>query len=170
MKKLFLALLISVATPVLCSTSVFAATKPAVPKVPVGAKFTGIDYSGVYSCVGNNAKIGSYNLVVTFAINKSHSHGKLGRYDLTVETENAVTYGGQAITNGNDMALTIEIVDGNAIIFSTGIARLKALKNKRFSYINQYYESKQITNTAAANNTGNDGTENCIMQTPEGKL
>ena len=170
MKKLFLALLISVTTPVLCVTSVVAATKPVVAKAPVPVKFTGTDYSGVYSCVGSNAKIGSYNLVVTFAINKSHSHGKLGRYDLTIETENAVTYGGQAITNGNDMALTIEIVDGNAIIFSTGIARLKALKNKRFSYINHYYESKQITNTAAATNTGNDGTENCIMQTPEGKL
>ena len=170
MKKLLLALLISFAAPVLCTTSVLAATKPAASKSPAAAKFTGTDYSGVYSCVGNNAKIGSYNLVVTFAINKAHSRGKLGRYDLSIETENAVTYGGQAITNGTDMALTIEIVDGSAIIFSTGIARLKALKNKRFSYVNQYYESKQITNTAAATNTGNDGFETCIMQAPQGKL
>jgi len=158
MKKILFTLLFAATTNALCATNAVTA-KPAV-----AAKFTGTDYSGVYSCTGNNAKIGSYKLLVTFSMNKTHSHGKIGRYDLNIETENATTYGGQAIVNGNNMALTIEIVDGNAIIFSTGIAQLKHLKNKRYSYINQYYESKQITNTSGANNTGNDGSEDCAMQ------
>lgn len=167
MKKTLLTLLVAITTQTLIATSAFAATKPAT------AKFTGTDYSGVYSCAGNNAKIGNYNLLVTFAINKAYSHRNLGRYDLTIETENSTTYGGQAMVNGNDMALTIEIVDGNAVIFSTGIARFKSLKNKRFSYSNYYYESNQITNTgetkAEPKNTGNDGSENCVMQKPKVK-
>lgn len=163
MKKIFLALIIAAATQALSINSAFAVTKTA-PAKPAPTKFTGVDYSGVYSCVGSNAKIGSYNLLVTFVMNKSHSHGKLGRYDLSVVTENATTYGGQASVNGSDMAITIEIVYGNAIIFSTGIARFKPIGKKRYSYVSQYYESKQITNTPAANNTGNDGIESCEMQ------
>lgn len=166
MNKIFLTLLIAVTTQAFSATSALAAPKPA-------AKFTGTDYSGVYSCAGNNAKIGSYKLLVTFAINKTYSHRNVGRYDLTIETENSTTYGGQAIANGKDMALTIEIVDGNAVIFSTGISRFKHLKNNRFSYTNHYYESNQITNTgetkAEPKNTGNSGLENCVMQKPKTK-
>lgn len=166
MNKILLTLLIAVTTQALYATSALAASKSA-------AKFTGTDYSGVYSCAGNNAKIGSYNLLVTFVMNKPHSHRNVGRYDLSIETENSTTYGGQAIVNGSDMALTIEIVDGNAVIFSTGIARFKQARNKRFSYTNHYYESNQITNTgetrAEPKNTGNDGSENCVMQKPKTK-
>lgn len=167
MNKIFLTLLVAITTQLLCTTSALAVSKPAA------AKFTGTDYSGVYSCAGNNAKIGSYNLLITFELNKAYSHRNLGRYDLTIETENSTTYGGQAIVNGSDMALTIEIVDGNAVIFSTGIARFKQAKNKHFSYINHYYESNQIANTgetkAEPKNTGNYGTENCVMQKPKAK-
>ena len=162
--KVFLTLIFAVTTLSLWTTTAPAASK----SKSASTTFTGTDYSGVYSCVGSNAKIGNYELLVTFLINKSHSHGKLGRYDLTIETENSITYGGQAIANGMDMALTIEIVDGNAVIFSTGIARFKQLKNKRFSYINHYYESNQITNTgetkAEPKNTGNYGSESCVKQ------
>lgn len=156
--------LITTLTTALIFTNALAATQTA------GAKFTGVNYSGVYECVGSNAKIGNYNLLVTFALNKSDSHGNLGRYDLTVETENATTYTGHAIANGRDMALTIEFADGNASTYSTGIARLNPLKNKRFSYINRYYESNQATastepnKTKSGRNTGNDGTESCVMQ------
>ena len=164
MNKTFLTILFAVTTHILWSASALAASNSKT----VLTKFTGTDYSGVYSCVGSNAKIGNYELLVTFVINKSHSHGKLGRYDLTIETENSITYAGQAIADGIDMALTIEIVDGNAVIFSTGIARFKQLKNKRFSYINHYYESNQITNTgetkAEPKNTGNYGSESCVKQ------
>ena len=155
MNKTFLTLFFAITTHIIGTTTALAAAS---------AKFSGTDYSGVYSCVGSNAKIGNYELLVTFAINKSHSHGNLGRYDLSVETENSITYGGQAIVNGVDMALTIEIVDGNTMTYSTGIARIKQSKNKRFSYINRYYESDQTTNTLQINSTGNYGSENCVKQ------
>lgn len=162
MNKILLKILITVTIQALYTTSVLAASKP------TAAKFTGTDYSGVYSCVGNNAKIGNYNLLVTLQLNKMYSHRNLGRYDLTLETENSTTYAGQAIAKGSDMALTIEIIDGNAVIFSTGIARFKKIGNKRFSYVNHYYESNQIINTgetkAEPTNNGNDGSENCVMQ------
>ncbi len=166
MKKSLLTLL-TILTTTLCSTSVLAATKSA------GAKFTGIDYSGVYSCTGSNAKIGNYKLLVTFTMNKLHSHGNLGRYDLSIETENSTTYSGHAIANGADMALTIEIVDGVTSTYTTGIARLKPARNKSFSYVNRYYESNQITDITQpnrekiSNDIGNDGHEICVMQKPK---
>lgn len=138
----------------LFSTQSFAAT----------IKFTGTDYSGVYACKGSNAKIGSYELVATFLMNKSNSRGNIGSYDLTIETENATTYTGQAIANGNNLAITIEIVDGNNLAYSTGVASLKLLKPKRYTYINQYYESQQTNSTSEVKNTGNYGLERCVMQ------
>ncbi len=154
MNNTFLALLVIVTTNFLWTTSSLAAS----------TKFTGTDYSGVYSCVGSNAKVGNYELVVTFLINKSNSRGNTGRYDLTIETENSTKYRGQAIANGDDMALTIEIVDGNNLAYSTGIANLKQLKNKRYSYINKYYESNQASNSSEINDMGNYGSENCVMK------
>lgn len=161
MTKIFSALLIAVITNVLWTTNAPAASTAAQ------AKFTGTNYSGVYSCVGSNANIGNYELLVTFLINKPNSHGNLGRYDLTIETENSTIYGGQAIVNGSDMAITIELVDGNTMTYSTGIARLKKSTNKRFSYINRYYESNQVTNSSETSGAGNYGSENCVMQKPQ---
>lgn len=153
MNNTFFALVIIVATSFLCATNAMAASK----------KFTGIDYSGVYSCKGSNAKVGSYKLVATFSINKSNSHGNIGNYDLTIETENATIYSGQAITNGKEMALTIEITDGDSLAFSTGIAHLTPIKNQRYRYTNRYYESTHSSNRVG-NSAGNYGSENCLMQ------
>lgn len=148
------ALTVIIAINCLFSTQSLAVTK----------KFTGTDYSGVYACKGSNVKIGSYELVATFLMNKSNSRGNIGSYDLSIETENATTYSGQAIANGNNMAITIEIIDGNNLAYSTGVASFKLLKPKRYTYINQYYESHQATNTSDVKNIGNYGLERCVMQ------
>ncbi|MEO7345335.1 MAG: hypothetical protein ABIU85_10930 [Methylotenera sp.] len=153
MNNTFLALVIIVVTNFLWTTNSMAASK----------KFTGIDYSGVYSCMGSNAKVGNYKLVATFLINKSNSHGNIGNYDLTIETENSTTYSGQAITNGKEMALTIEIIDGDNLAYSTGIAHLTPLKHQRYRYTNRYYESNLGSNRSGSD-SGNYGSENCIMQ------
>ena len=153
MNNTFFACVIIVASNFLIATNSMAASK----------KFTGIDYSGVYSCMGSNAKVGSYKLVATFLINKSNSHGNIGNYDLTIETENSTIYSGQAITNGKEMALTIEITDGDSLAFSTGIAHLTQLKPQRYRYTNRYYESNLSSNRSGSG-SGNYGSENCIMK------
>lgn len=128
-------------------------------------KFYGTDYSGVYACKGSNAKVGNYELTVTFSLNKANSSGNLGHYDLSVQTENATTYTGQAIVKGSDMALTIKFVDGNKLTYSTGLAKFKRIyiEERRFAYTSEYYESDH-TNTHAENKPGNNGSEECIQK------
>lgn len=131
------------------------------------AKFYGTDYSGVYSCKGSNAKVGDYELTVTFSLNKSNSSGNIGNYDLSVQTENPTLYTGQAIVKGNDMALTIKFLDGNKLTYSTGLAKFKRIyiQERRFSYISEYYESDANANAHAnTNKPGNFGSEVCIQK------
>lgn len=154
MNNRFLALMIIVTINFLWTINALAAPK----------KFTGTDYSGVYSCKGSNVKIGNYELIANFVINKSNSRGNIGSYDLTIETENSTTYSGQAIANGNNMAITIKIIDGSNQAYSTGVANLKQFKPKRYSYIHHYYESNQTTNSSETNSTGNYGSESCVMR------
>ncbi len=160
MNNRFLALIALVGINCLCSMQTLAVTK----------KFTGTDYSGVYACKGSNVKIGNYELVATFLMNKSNSRGNIGSYDLSIQTENATTYSGQAIANGSNLAITIKIVDGTHLAYSTGVASINLLKPKRYSYINQYYESHQTTSTSEIKHTGeikstgNYGVERCVMQ------
>lgn len=144
--------------------ALFSINALAAPK-----KFTGINYSGVYACKGSNVKIGSYELVVTFTMNKANSRGKIGSYDLNIETENATQYNGRAIANGKDLAMTIAIVDGDTLTYSTGIAIMQPVNSKRFSYVNQYYESKQTTLTSDNTDAGNYGFERCMMLKPKVK-
>jgi len=135
--------------------------------VAAPAKFYGTDYSGVYSCKGSNAKVGDYELTVTFSLNKANSSGNIGNYDLSVQTENPTAYTGQATVKGNDMALTIKFVDGNKHTYSTGLAKFKRIyvEERRFSYRSEYYESDTKANANPdAEKPGNFGSEECIQK------
>jgi hypothetical protein len=135
--------------------------------VAAPAKFYGTDYSGVYACKGSNAKVGDYELTVTFSLNKANSSGNIGNYDLSVQTENPTAYTGQAIVKGNDMALTIKFVDGNKHTYSTGLAKFKRIyiEERRFSYMSEYYESDTGANANAnSDKPGNFGSEECIQK------
>jgi hypothetical protein len=128
-------------------------------------KFNGTDYSGVYACKGSNAKVGNYELTVTFQLNRNNSNGNIGNYNLSVQTENSTVYTGQAIVKGNDMALTIKFTDGNKPTFSTGLAKFKRvyIEDKRFSYLNEYYESGPASNNADSK-LDNFGSEECLQK------
>ncbi len=135
--------------------------------VAAPAKFYGTDYSGVYACKGSNAKVGDYELTITFSLNKANSSGNIGNYDLSVQTENPTAYKGQAIVKGSDMALTIKFIDGNKHTYSTGLAKFKRIyiEERRFSYMSEYYESDANANAnASADKPGNFGSEVCVQK------
>lgn len=120
--------------------------------------FTGINFSGTYECKGNNEQVGDYQVTAIFKLNRISSHDKIGAYDFSTDTENAVIYRGQAIANGTKLALSYKYKEGRYIEYSTGIAEMKKIGRNRWSFRNIYYEPDD--------NGGNYGYEDCVMQTP----
>lgn len=120
--------------------------------------FTGINFSGTYECKGNNEQVGDYQATAIFKLNRISSHGKIGAYDFSTDTENAVIYRGQAIANGTKLALSYKYKEGKYIEYSTGIAEMKKIGRNRWSFRNMYYEPDD--------NGGNYGYEDCVMQAP----
>ena len=118
--------------------------------------FEGPNFSGIYSCKGNNNKVGEYEILATLKLNRANSHGNFGVYDFTTETENEVVYKGQAIANGYKMALTFNLTNRRTAEFSTGIADVSRVTSKRWAYTNNYYEPDE--------SGGEYGKEYCLMQ------
>lgn len=145
MKKQFLLALI--VTPSILSNFAHAKTN-----------FKGNDFSGLYACKGNNNKVGDYEVMATLKLNRLSSQGTFGAYDFNTETENSLVYKGQAIANGNKLALTFNLSDGITAEYSTGIAEIKKISPNRWAYTNHYYEPDD--------SGGDYGTEYCVMEQP----
>lgn len=128
----------------------FASAAFAVPK------FTGQNYSGEYVCKGSNDIVGEYEVFVTLKLNRISSYGKFGVYDFSTETENNVVYFGQAVANGNRMALTFKLSEAKHAEYSTGIGEFRSIGKNRWAFRNQYYEPDD--------SGGNYGSEDCAMK------
>ncbi len=120
--------------------------------------FKGENYSGEYVCKGKNETVGEYEVFVTLKLNRISSYGKFGVYDFSTETVNNVIYFGQAVANGNRLALTFKLSDAKHAEFSTGIGEFKAIGKRRWAFQNSYYEPDD--------NGGNYGNEYCAMKKP----
>ncbi|MGB4811626.1 MAG: hypothetical protein WBP13_03965 [Methylophilaceae bacterium] len=118
--------------------------------------FDGVNYSGEYLCKGTNESVGDYAVTVSLKLNKLSSQGKLGVYDFNTETVNAVTYFGQAVADGNRIALTFKLSKAPNAEYSTGIGEFKKLSGRRWGFHHRYYEPDDTG--------GNYGTEFCTMQ------
>lgn len=126
------------------------------PSAHATLPFKGTNYSGEYLCKGKNDAIGDYDVVVTLKLNTLNSNAKFGVYDFNTETVNSVIYYGQAVAEGNRLALTFKLSKDPNGEFSTGIGEFKKLKGQRWGFSHQYYEPD--------NSGGNYGTEFCTMQ------
>jgi hypothetical protein len=123
-----------------------------------GQEFVGDNFSGVYVCKGSNNKVGDYEVMATLKLNRHSSHDSFGAYDLKAETENALVYKGQAIAQGNKLALTFNFSDGRSPDFTTGIATIAPISATRWAYSNHYYEPDGAA--------GVFGSERCVMKKP----
>jgi hypothetical protein len=119
--------------------------------------FTSQNYSGVYACKGNNELVGDYEMTATLKLKRLSSYGRFGTYEYSTETENSVTYLGQAVADGSRMALTFKLSDGRNAEFSTGVAEIVKNPQGHWSFRNMYYE--------ADDTGGNYGSEYCVMKT-----
>ncbi|HSH72893.1 MAG TPA: hypothetical protein VK974_07535 [Methylophilaceae bacterium] len=119
--------------------------------------FISQNYSGVYACKGKNELVGDYEMTATLKLKRVSSYGRFGTYDYSTETENSVTYLGQAVADGNKLAMTYKLTEGRNADFSTGIAEIVKNPQGRWSFNNLYYE--------ADDTGGNYGSEHCVMKT-----
>jgi hypothetical protein len=117
--------------------------------------FTGQNYSGVYDCKGSNDKVGEYEVTISLKINRVSSYAKFGAYTYEMTTVNSATYIGQAIANGNQMALSFPLKSGLNVDHSIGIAKIVKNKKGRWSFRKHYYEED--------NSGGNYGSEYCVL-------
>ncbi|OAM53055.1 hypothetical protein A7981_06435 [Methylovorus sp. MM2] len=118
--------------------------------------FTGVNYSGLYDCKGNNEQVGDYSVVVKLRLNRISSYGKFGAYYYEVETENSVLYAGQAAVDGNRMAISFNLSEKRSAEHSTGIATMKKNPQGRWSFQKLYYESDD--------SGGIYGKETCVLK------
>jgi hypothetical protein len=117
--------------------------------------FTGNDYSGEYTCKGNNASVGDYEVLVTLKLNTVTSHDIYGVYDFSTETNKQATYIGQIMAKGRKFAMTFKLLNASTSTFSTGMGNFKKMDNKRWAFNNTYYEPD--------GNGGNFGNDYCTM-------
>lgn len=125
------------------------------------------NFSGLYACTGSNELVGGYQVKVTLKLKRQNEDGSMTTYDYITETENNLTYRGQAIVSANRMSIVLTLAEAKNAEFSIGMAEFKKLpkvnaasKKKSASNLwifkNSYYESDDTG--------GNYGTETCVMQ------
>lgn len=124
--------------------------------------FTGPNYSGKYSCQGQNQKVGKYKMDVTLRLNLVASTGRFGAYEYTAQTENGVKFYGNAVSVGNQLSASyyLDTIRRKGEP-TTALMTVKRESGKRWSLRVQYFEPDDFG--------GNYGTETCMMQAPAKK-
>jgi hypothetical protein len=123
-----------------------------------GEPFTGEDYSGIYDCVGNDAKEGEFTGTVTMKINRAQSSGKYGAYDYKLVVPDYGTYHGQAVSLGKTLAIHFALGDSMSKDYGTGIATMSKNKKGIQTFRKFYYEPEF--------KGGNNGFEDCVKRYP----
>lgn len=144
MKYLFAALILL--------TALSASADSAPAKEP----FTGVDYSGVYACTGDDSHEGKYTGKVTITAVPSQSVGVYGAYEFKLEVPGYGTYLGQAAAEKDVMGIYFALTDPTPKDFGTGIARFNKNEDGKWSFKKYYYEPDF--------KGGNYGTEECVQQ------
>jgi hypothetical protein len=150
MKKLLFAILVGVFT--LSNVAQATGIKPDDEK----PAFKGINYSGEYQCHGTNDQVGDYDVSVTMRINRVSSYGTFGAYYFDTQTENSVIYHGQAVADGNRLAISFNLSDKKNSEHSTGISTIRKNAQGHWSFRKLYFESDD--------NGGIYGIESCVMK------
>jgi hypothetical protein len=118
--------------------------------------FSGQDYSGVYTCTGNDAHEGKYTGTVTMTLDRNQSTGRYGAYSFKLEVPGFGAYLGEAVGEGNRLAIYFALPDLSTKDYGIGIASIRKEKDGKFSFNKFYYEPEY--------KGGNTGTETCVQK------
>lgn len=111
------------------------------------------DYSGVYTCTGNDAHEGPYTGTVTMTLRPEHRKGAMAGYDFTLEVPGYGKYLGHAAVNGNHAAMYFALPDPSTQDYGTGIAEFARNSKGELTFHKFYFEPEF--------KGGNTGTEDC---------
>lgn len=114
------------------------------------------DYSGVYDCKGKDAAEGDYSATVTLSLNKAQSAEGFGAYDFKMEVPGFGTYPGEAVAQGDKLAIYFGLDQPGSQDHGTGLATVKKNAQGKWTFRKFYYEREY--------KGGNHGTETCIKR------
>ena len=114
------------------------------------------DYSGVYTCTGDDAHEGKYTGTVTMTLKPEHSHDRYASYDFKLEVPEYGTYLGHAAANGNNVAMHFGLTDQTTKDYGTGIAKMTRNAKGQWTFHKFYFEPEF--------KGGNTGIEDCVKQ------
>lgn len=112
------------------------------------------DFSGVYTCTGDDAHEGKYTGTVTMQLKPEHSKGPYASYDFKLEVPGYGTYLGHAAANGDVAAMHFSLTDQSTKDYGTGIARFTQDKQGKLHFHKFYFEPEF--------KGGNTGLEDCV--------
>lgn len=112
------------------------------------------DFSGIYTCTGDDAHEGKYSGTVTMKLKPEHSKGPYASYDFKLEVPGYGTYLGHAAANGNVAAMHFALTDQSTKDYGTGIAQFKMDKQGKLHFHKFYFEPEF--------KGGNTGLEGCV--------
>ena len=128
----------------------YAATTPA-KRTP----FTGVDISGVYACVGNDAHDGDFTSIMTLSLDSKYSSGKSGSFKANVEA-GPVSYIGSVVSNGKQLAMDFANTDLSKKDYGVALATVSSSAKNKFKIEKFYYQP--------AYSGGSNGFETCTMK------
>jgi hypothetical protein len=114
------------------------------------------DYSGVYTCTGDDAHEGKYTGTVTMTLKPEHSHDSYASYDFKLVVPEYGTYLGHAAANGNNVAMHFALQDQATKDYGTGIAKMTKNAKGQWTFHKFYFEPEF--------KGGNTGLEDCIKK------
>jgi len=118
--------------------------------------FTGPDYSGVYDCTGNDSHEGPYTGTVTITLDPAQSTGGYGSYKFRLDVPGFGAYLGEAVSEGDKIAMYFALQDPATHDFGTGLASVIRGQDGSISFHKFYYEPEF--------KGGNYGTEDCVLR------
>jgi hypothetical protein len=114
------------------------------------------DFSGVYTCTGDDAHEGKYTGTVTMKLKPEHSKGPYASYDFKLEVPGYGSYLGHAAANGNVAAMHFALTDQSTKDYGTGVATFHTDKQGKLHFHKFYFEPEF--------KGGNTGLEDCVRQ------
>lgn len=118
--------------------------------------FTGVDISGVYACVGNDAHDGDFKSVMTLTLDKAYSNGKSGSYKAKVEADQVLVYGGSVVSDGKTLAMDFANIDPSKKDYGVALATVSSRTAGKFKIEKFYYEPEYMA--------GSNGFETCTTK------
>jgi len=114
------------------------------------------DFSGVYTCKGQDAHEGAYTAKATLKRVPAHSAGAHVAYDFRLDVDGFGSYPGHAVAKGLNAAIYFANTDPATQDFGTGLAQFKKNRKGQWTFTKFYYEP--------AYKGGSHGTEVCVKQ------